>query len=131
MVKLYTFNHQEAFDYGITTEMYCLEPAIEIIEKCDCYERFGYIRHNNDGYYHTVIKLFRLDDDNYIVVYGDSRELFDISERVYVVIEADDREVGCITIKAGEVVEVVGKEKVRELLKYYEESEDYKVYVRV
>ena len=92
MVKLYIYNHQEAFEYGITKMPY-LEPVVEIREKCNCIELFGYIRHNDDGVYHTVIEVYEITPDEFVVCYRDTRELFDISEAVYVVVELDGEEI--------------------------------------
>jgi hypothetical protein len=128
MVKLDFYNHEEAYEYGITN-LPNLEPIVEIIEKCNCYVH-GSVKHVDGGNYHSIVKLFEITPNEFIVCYGDTRELFDISERIYVVIQLNNEVIGYITLKAGEVAEVITKEEAKKLLKYYEETEDYTVYVK-
>jgi hypothetical protein len=128
MVKLDFYNHEEAYEYVITN-LPNLEPVVEIIEKCNCHV-YGSVKHVDGGNYHSIVKLFEITPNEFIVCYGDTRELFDISERIYVVIQLNNEVIGYITLKAGEVAEVITKEEAEKLLKYYEETEDYTVYVK-
>jgi hypothetical protein len=126
MVKLHLFNHQEAFEYGITKNLTRLEPVVRITERCNCIELYGEIKHVDGGNYHTVIEVYEITPEEYVVSYGDTRELFDVSEWVFVVVQLNDEEVGYITLKSGEIAEVVRKEEVEELLNY--KYKDYEVH---
>jgi len=127
MVKLEFYNHEEAYEYGITS-LPTLEPIVEIREKCNCSEIYNEIKHVDGGNYHAVVKLFEVAPKEFIVSYGDTRELFDISERLYIVVKLNEEPVGYITLKSGEVAEVITAEEAEKLLRYYEEAEDYTVY---
>ena len=127
MVRIYVFDHQEAYRYGIT-KLPELEASVEIVERCDCYETHGRIMHLNGGRYHAVIRLFEITPEEYVITYEDTREPFDVEELLYIVVELDNEEKGRITLKSGETAYVITKEEVEKLLKYYEETADYTVY---
>ena len=65
-----------------------LEPSIEILEPCNCWEQFGSPMCSNGGNYHSTIKIYKIAPDLFLTVWGDTREVFSVFEFKYIVIES-------------------------------------------
>jgi hypothetical protein len=126
-VALYVYDYEEAKGLGVD----CLAeptPFIRIYEKCDCMERFNTIRHNDGGWYHRIIRLFRITPEIFIASYEDSRDVFYASELRYAVVLVNGERVGKVVLKEGEWCELLRKDEAEKLIRAYGEDEDYTVY---
>jgi hypothetical protein len=126
-VSLYVYDYEEAGEQGADC-LRALTPILRIYEKCDCFERFNDIRHNDGGWYHRRIRVFRITPEIYIASYEDSREVFHASELRYVVVYINGEAVGKITLKEGEWAELLKREEAEKLIRSYEEDPNYSLY---
>jgi hypothetical protein len=126
-VSLYAYDYEEAKEEGVDC-LVELAPFIRIYEKCDCIERFGTIYHNNGGWYHRIIRVFKITPNIFVASYEDTREAFHASELRFAVISVNGDIVGKITLKDGEWAELLKKEEMEKLIRDYEEDQNYSVY---
>ena len=105
-----------------------LVPVVKIYEKCDCYELFGSIQHNDGGHYHRIIRVFRITPEIWLVSYEDTRDVFYASELRYAVVSINGEPIGKVVLKEDEWCELLRKDEVEKLIRTYKEDEDYTVY---
>jgi hypothetical protein len=105
-----------------------LEPVVKIYERCNCYELFGSIQHNDGGNYHRIIRVFKITPEIWLVSYEDTREAFYASELRYAVISINGEPIGKVVLKEGEWCKLLRKDEVEKLIRTYSEDEDYTVY---
>lgn len=89
-----------------------LENPLEIArfyEPCDCGE---HIRHNDGGNYHTVVKIYKLEED-YLVRRTTTREFFETDNEVIII----DRKY-LLPMKQEDEAYIVPREKIREEIEY-------------
>jgi hypothetical protein len=122
-VSLYVYDYEEGVDRFIE-----LTPFVRIYEKCDCLERFNDIRHNDGGWYHRIIRVFKITPEIYIASYEDTRDTFYADELRYAVVYIGGDAIGKITLKEGEWAELLKREEAEKLIKSYEEDQNYRVY---
>ncbi len=126
-VSLCVYGYEEAKEQGVDC-LVELTPLIRIHEKCDCLEKFNDIRHNNGGWYHSIVCLYQITPHIYIATYENTREAFSADELRYVVVYVGGEAVGKITLKEGEWAELLKEEEKERLLRSYEEDDNYRVY---
>jgi len=105
-----------------------LVPVVKIYERCDCYELFGSIQHNDGGHYHRIIRVFRITPEVWVVSYEDTRDVFYASELRYAVVSINGEPIGKVVLKEGEWCKLLRKDEVEKLIRTYREDEDYTVY---
>jgi hypothetical protein len=105
-----------------------LTPKATICERCDCVERWGDVRHNDGGWYHSIIRLYQITPHIYVASHEDSRDAFSASELRNVVIFVKGEPVGKLTLKEGEWAELLRKDEAESLLRSYQEDDNFKVY---
>jgi hypothetical protein len=126
-VSLCVYDYEEAEEYGAD----CLRelvPIVKIYERCDCIERYNDIRHNDGGWYHRIIGIFKITPEIFVVSYEDSREPFYASELRFAVASVNGEQVGKIVLKEGEWCELLRKDEVERLIATYEENKSYRLY---
>jgi len=126
-VSLCIYDYDEAYEQGVT-HLVELTPFVRIHEKCDCLERFNDVRHNDGGWYHSIICLYQITPHIYIATHEDTREAFGAYELRYVVVYVGEEAVGKITLKEGEWAELLKEEEAERLLRCYQEDDNYSVY---
>jgi hypothetical protein len=104
-----------------------LEPFMELEEPCDCWERYGEVKHNDGGNYHSRIRVYEITPCVYLAVYGDTREAFSVDEFKYMVVWIEDEPVGVVVAKAHDCCHLLKREELDEFVKGYEE-EGYSIY---
>jgi len=65
------------------------EMVLEIKEECDCGD---WPLHNNGGHYHYWWRIFRLDNEHYLVYMNNSREAFTPWEQGYIYVYSGEME---------------------------------------
>ena len=120
-VSLLTWDYEEAKEYGVDC-LGELAPIVKIYERCDCMERFNDVRHNDGGWYHRIIRVFKITPEIFVVSYEDSREPFYASELRFVVVSISGERVGKIVLKEGEWCELLRRDEVEKLIAAYEED---------
>jgi len=99
---------------------------LTIKERCDCFELYNSVMHNNGGNYHSVIVVYEIPNtDYYIFRYGNTRENFCNDEFHLWVILVNDEPKYSFLIRSDESYALYSKEKAVKLLKFYEEDENY------
>ena len=100
--------------------------VLTIKERCDCFELYNSVMHNNGGNYHSVIVVYEIPNtDYYIFRYGNTRENFCNDEFHLWVILVNDEPKYSFLIRSDESYALYSKEKAVKLLKFYEEDENY------
>jgi hypothetical protein len=105
-----------------------LTPIATIYERCDCWKRFGVVRHNDGGWYHDIIRLYQITPHIYLATHENTRDAFSASELRYVVIFVKGEPIGKLTLKEGEWAELLRKDEAESLLRSYQEDDNYRVY---
>jgi len=126
-VNLVVYDYEEAKEEGVDC-LIELVPLIRIYEKCDCTKRFNTIQHNDGGWYHRIIRVFKITPEIYIASYEDTRDIFYAGELRYAVVYVNGDAVGKIPLKEGEWAELLKREETEKLIKSYEEDQSYRVY---
>jgi hypothetical protein len=101
-----TFDRLDDYDYEN------LESPLEIArfyEPCDCGE---HVRHNDGGNYHTVVKIYKLDND-YLVRRTTTREFFESDNELIII----DKKY-LLPVKREDEVDIVSSEKIRKEIEY-------------
>jgi hypothetical protein len=62
------------------------ELVLEIKEECDCGD---WVLHNNGGHYHYWWKVFKLDEEHYLIYSNNTREAFNVWEQGFVYISGN------------------------------------------
>jgi hypothetical protein len=104
-----------------------LEYVMELVEPCDCWERYGGPMHNDGGNYHSRIRVYEISPCVYLAVYGDTREAFSVDEFKYMVAWAEDEPVGVVVAKTHDCCRLLKREELDEFVKDYEQ-EGYSIY---
>jgi hypothetical protein len=125
-VSLYVYDYEEAKE-GVDC-LVELTPFVRIYEKCDCMERFNNIQHNDGGWYHRIIRVFKITPKIYIASYEDTRDVFYASELRYAVVLVDGEPIGKIVLKEGEWCKLLREDEAEKLIRAYSEDKDYTVY---
>ncbi len=103
-----------------------LKEVLVIAEKCDCWEKYGGVMHNNGGNYHSEIRVFEIPDtEYYLFVYGNTREYFVGDEYEGFIILIDDKPAYSFLLRDDESYALYDKEKTKRIIKSYEEDENY------
>ncbi len=104
-----------------------LWPFLRITERCDCYQKHGFIRHFNSGYYHKKIEVYKADD-LCIITYGNTRSPIKKTElRYHVILTGIGKFVlGKIVLKADESYEIIKEQDLEKLLQNYN-NKDYEI----
>jgi hypothetical protein len=103
-----------------------LKKVLSINEVCDCYEKYGSIMHNNGGNYHSVIVVYEIPNtDYYIFRYGNTREDFCNDEYHLWVVLINDEPKYSFLIRSDESYELCSRDEAKEIIKSYEEDENY------
>jgi len=121
---VYDYDEERAEVEGLVE----LVPVVKIYEKCDCYELFGSVQHNNGGHYHRIVRVFRVTPEVWVVSYEDTREIFYASESRFAVVSINGEPVGKVVLKEGEWCELLRKDEAEKLISAYSEDENYTVY---
>jgi len=85
----YTADEQGERFWKYLSELPEPEFILELQEYCDCGD---YIRHNNGGHYHYWWRVYKLDDEYYLLYLNNSREAFNPWEQGFVYITNGDTE---------------------------------------
>ncbi len=104
------------------------DPRFVIQERCNCFELYGDIKHNNGGNYHSETRVYEVPNTNYyIFVHGNTREYFvgDQYEEMIVIVNGEPR-YGFL-LRDDEIVAVYNRKKAERIIKSYEEDENYYV----
>ncbi len=104
-----------------------LEPVIEIVERCTCFEEHGWVLHNDGGVYHTRIVIYKIAPGTFLAVVGDTREVFSVDEYKYMVVWVGDELVGAARAKEYDYYLLLGQEELENELDRYEQ-EGYNIY---
>ena len=104
-----------------------LEHVMLIEEDCDCWERYGEVKHNDGGNYHSRIKIYQITPCVYLAVYGDTREAFSMDEFKYMVVWVEDEPVGLVVAKTHDCCHLLKREELDGFVKGYEEA-GYSIY---
>jgi hypothetical protein len=105
----------EVFTYADVYEakLPFLEPLIELREPCNCWELHGAPMCNNGGNYHSIIKIFKINETGslFLVVFTDTREFFSEYEVKYIVVNG-----GVVRVKDQDGYTLSSKEELEELI---------------
>jgi hypothetical protein len=104
-----------------------LEPFMELEEPCDCWEKYGDVKHNDGGNYHSRIRVYEITPCVYLAVYGDTREAFSVDEYKYMVVWVEDEPAGEVVAKTHDCCRLLKREELDEFVKGYEQ-EGYSIY---
>jgi hypothetical protein len=104
-----------------------LEHVMVIEEPCDCWEKYGDIKHNDGGNYHSRIRVYEITPCVYLAVYGDTREPFSMDEFKYMVVWVEDEPVGLVVAKTHDCCHLLKRKELEGFVKGYEE-EGYSIY---
>jgi hypothetical protein len=87
----YDYNGDESGErmWRYVSELPAPELLLEIKEECDCGD---WPLHNNGGCYHYWWKVYKLDDEHYLVYMNNSREAFTPWEQGFVYVYSEDKE---------------------------------------
>jgi len=123
---VYGLNRDEELT-KIIDSLPALEPVIVLEEPCDCWERYGDVRHNDGGNYHSRVRVYEITPCVYLAVYGDTREAFSMDEFKYMVVWVEGKPVGLVVAKTHDCCKLLKREELEGFVKSYEE-EGYSVY---
>jgi hypothetical protein len=104
-----------------------LEHVMVLEEPCDCWERYGDVKHNDGGHYHSVIRIYKITPCVYLAVYGDTREAFSMDEFKYMVVWVEEEPLGLVVAKTHDCCKLLKREELEGFVKGYEE-EGYSIY---
>ena len=112
---------------GLVDGLEELSPVMVMEEGCDCWEKYGEVRHNDGGNYHSRVRVYEITPCVYLAVYGDTREAFSMDDYKYIVVWVDGRAVGMIVCKAQDCFQLLKREELDEFVEGYAQ-EGYEVY---
>ena len=104
-----------------------LEYVVLVEEPCDCMQKYGDIKHNDGGNYHSIVRIYMITPCVYLAVHGDTRELFSADERKYIVVIVDGKPLGVIRAKSHDCCDLLKREELDEFIRNYEEK-GYSIY---
>ena len=118
----YTTDEQGERIWRHVSELSEPELILEIKEECDCGEN---ILHNNGGHYHYWWRVYKLDDEFYLIYSNNTREAFTPWEQGFVYITNEEVEYSIWTETIQEADAWVCKkeealEEVRSILESYD-----------
>ena len=94
---------------------------MELIEECNCYEKYGSVMHNNGGEYHEIVRIYRLDREHFLVIFTDTREFFSADEISYVVVRKKGRkwynDKYSVMVRADDSVYILGRKDVEKIIR--------------
>ncbi|MFZ8785645.1 hypothetical protein [Thermocrinis sp.] len=112
---------------GLIDSLPELEYVMVLEEPCDCWERYGEVKHNDGGNYHSRIRVYEITPCVYLAVYGDTREVFSMDDYKYTVVWVEDQPVGVVVAKSHDCCHLLKREELDGFVKGYEE-EGYSIY---
>jgi len=104
-----------------------LEHVMLIEEPCDCWEKYGDVKHNDGGNYHSVIRIYEISPCVHLAVHGDTREAFSMDDYKYMIVWVEDEPVGVVVAKTHDCCHLLKREELDEFVKGYE-KEGYSIY---
>ncbi len=99
--------------------------VLVIRERCNCWDLYGDIKHNDGGNYHSEIKVYEIPDGYYLFVYGNTREYFVGDEYYGYIILVDDKPSYSFVLRDDESYALYDEKKAESIIKSYEEDENY------
>ncbi len=96
-----------------------------IRERCNCWDLYGDIKHNNGGNYHSEIRVYEIPEGYYLFVYGNTREYFVGDEYYGYIILVGGKPAYSFLLRDDESYALYDKKKAKRIIKSYEEDENY------